>query len=70
MSRRRHFYIVRLRKDDQIVAVGTSEECTEQLGFKSIKTFFQVLSRHQRGQRHRYEFDIMDNEDEEHQEEQ
>ena len=59
MSRKRHFYIVRLRKDDRIVATGTSEECTRQLGFKTVKNFYSIISKNSSGKRHRYEIDIM-----------
>lgn len=61
---KRHFYIVRLRKDDTIVATGTSKECVRALGFKSVKTFYSVLSKNRSGQRHRYEIDIMPNDEE------
>lgn len=65
MSGKRNFYIIRLRKDDAIVATGSARECTEQLGFKTVKTFYSVLSKNRRGKRHRYEIDIMPDGDEE-----
>lgn len=65
MSRKRHFYIVRLKRDDRIVATGTSEECTKQLGFKTVKNFYAVLSKNRSGKRHRYEIDIMTEDQEE-----
>lgn len=38
MSRQRKFFIVRLRRDDSIVAVGTTEECAKEMGM-SINSF-------------------------------
>lgn len=65
MSGKRNFYIIRLRKYDSIVATGTARECMEQLGFKTVKTFYSVLSKNRSGKRHRYEIDIMPDGDEE-----
>lgn len=62
---RRNFYVVRLRKTDQVVAVGTSDECTAQLGFKSRKTFYSILSKNRSGQRNRYEVDVVPEDEEE-----
>lgn len=64
MSGKRNFYIIRLKKNDRIVATGTSKECSRALGFKSVKTFYSVLSKNRSGQRHRYEIDIMPNDEE------
>ena len=64
MSGKRNFYIIRLRKNDSIVATGTARECTEQLGFKTVKSFYSVLSKNRSGKRHRYEIDIMPNDEE------
>lgn len=63
-NKKRNFYIVRLRKDDSIVAIGTSEECVKQLGFRSVKIFYSVLSNNRSGKRNRYEIDIMEDENE------
>lgn len=65
MSEKPNFYIVRLRKDDSIVATGTARECAHQLGFKTVKIFYQAVTKHRNGQRHRYEIDIMPDGDEE-----
>ena len=65
MSGKRNFYIIRLRKDDSIVATGSARECTEQMGFKTLKIFYSVLSKNRSGKRHRYEIDIMPDGDEE-----
>lgn len=59
MKRKRNFYIVRLRKDDRIVATGTAGECAKALGFKSAKTFYMMVSKHRHAGRKRYEVDIM-----------
>lgn len=63
MSRRRVFYIVRLRKDDSIVAVGTAEECARVMRM-SINSFRTTVSRSRNGLSHKYEIDI-EEEDEE-----
>lgn len=63
---KRHFYIVRLRKDDSIVAVGTAEECTKALGFDSIAVFYSMVSRVRSGsaRNKKYDVDIVPEEDE------
>lgn len=45
MGRKRNFYIVRLRKDDSIVAVGNAEECVKSLGLSSVSVFRTLVSR-------------------------
>lgn len=67
MSGKKHFYIVRLRKDDSIVAAGTSAECARLMGLRSVKSFYSVLSKNRSGKYSRYEIDIMDDVDEEEQ---
>lgn len=63
---KRHFYIVRLRKDDSIVAVGTAEECTKALDFDSIAVFYSMVSRVRSGsaRNKKYDVDIVPEEDE------
>jgi hypothetical protein len=64
---KRNFYIVRLRKDDSIVAVGTAEECTKALGFESVSIFYCMVSRVRSGsdRNKKYDVDIVPEEDEE-----
>lgn len=67
MANRKKFYIVRLRKDDSIAAVGTAEECTKILGFSSIPVFRTMVSRAQLGlkQYSKYDVDVLPGEDDE-----
>lgn len=63
MSRRRMFYIVRLRADDRIVAVGSGLECAARLGM-TLATFRTTVSRCKRGQNQKYEIDVAPEEEE------
>lgn len=56
MSRRK-FYIVRLREDDRIVAVGTTEKCAKAMKM-TISTFRTTVSRTRKGLAHKYEIDV------------
>lgn len=63
---KRNFYIVRLRKDDSIVAVGTAEECRKALGFSSVGVFRTMVSRCRSGsdKYKKYDVDIVPEEEE------
>ena len=62
---KRHFYIVRLRADDSIVAVGTAEECAKALGFASVPVFYCMVSRCNSGSpcNKKYDVDIVPEEE-------
>lgn len=60
---KRRFYIVRLRADDRILAVGTGPECAAQMGM-SLETFRATVSRCTRGLSQKYEIDVELEEDE------
>lgn len=53
----RKFYIVRLRADDSIVAVGSTEECAKAMGM-SVSSFHATVCRSRKGQNHKYEIDV------------
>lgn len=48
-------YTVYLRKNDEVVAVGTSNECAKQLRL-TIDSFYSLVSRYRRGIIDKYEF--------------
>lgn len=52
------FYIVRLRKDDSIVAVGNAAECARRMKM-SISSFHSTVHRCRSGINKKYEVDIM-----------
>ena len=45
-------------KDDKIIAFGSSSQCTKKLGFKSIQSFYSLISRSKTGIRNHYAFVI------------
>ena len=45
-------------KDDEIIAFGSSSQCTKKLGFKSIRSFYSLISRSRTGIRDHYAFVI------------
>lgn len=49
------FYIIYLKKNDKIVAVGNAGECAEQLGCKSVRAFYALVSNVKHGKNKRYE---------------
>lgn len=51
------FYIVRLRKDDSIVAVGNAVECAKRMKM-SISSFHSTVSRCRSGENQKYEVDV------------
>lgn len=57
MTVQRRFYIVRLRKDDSIVAVGTTEECAQRMGM-TINCFHTTVYRCRHGLNQKYEIDV------------
>lgn len=52
------FYIIRRRKDDSIVAVGSVEECMASMGIESRFSFHSIVSRNRAGVSKTYEIDI------------
>lgn len=52
----RKYYTVYLRKTDEIVAFGTSEECTKELGFANAGSFRSVVSKAKKGLSKKYDF--------------
>jgi hypothetical protein len=67
VGRKRIFYIVRLRKDDSIVAVGNAEECVKSLGLSSAAVFRSLVSRcrHNSKRNKKYDVDIVPEEEDE-----
>lgn len=57
MTVQRRFYIVRLRKDESIVTVGTTEECAERMGMTS-NCFRYTVFRCRHGLNQKYEIDV------------
>ena len=49
-----NYYTVYSNKTDEIVAFGTAEECTKQLGLASIDSFYCLMSRNRSGKLHKY----------------
>ena len=52
------FYIIRRRKDDSIVAVGSAQECMVSMGIKSYNVFQSTVCRNRSGKYKTYEIDI------------
>ena len=52
------FYIIRRRKDDSIVAVGSAQECMKSMGIKSYSSFASMVCRNINGIHKKYEIDI------------
>ena len=59
---KRRFYIVRLRADDSIVAVGNAEECAASMGL-TVPSFRSTVSRCRGNPGSRYEVDVEIEED-------
>lgn len=57
------FYVVRLRKDDSVIACGSSRECAKAMGM-SINSFYSTVTRSCNGENRRYSIDIESWEDE------
>ena len=51
------FYIVRLRADDSIMAVGSAEECAKILGV-SYNSFLSYVTNCRKGIMKKYEIDV------------
>ena len=51
------FYIVRLRADDSIVAVGSAAECAKRMGI-SVGSFYCAVTRSLKGLQKKYEIDV------------
>ena len=47
-------------KDDEIIAFGSSLECTKKLGLKNIRQFYALVSKTRSGLRRHYHFVIED----------
>lgn len=54
----RRFYIVRLRADDSIVAVGSDVECAKMMGM-ALQVFRCTVSHCLAGRNKKYEIDIL-----------
>lgn len=52
------FYIIRRRKDDSIVAVGTVDECMKSMGIETKESFYSIVSRNRSGVKKTYEIDV------------
>ena len=53
----RRFYVVRLRKDDSVIASGRTEECAKAMRM-SISSFRTTVSRCLHGKNQKYEIDV------------
>lgn len=51
-----NYYSVYLKKTDELVAQGSAEECTEQLGYTCVTTFYSMLTRTKQGKLNKYVF--------------
>ena len=54
------YYTVYRKKDDVVLAQGSSEECRKALGFKTLQVFYSMVSRVNRGKTEKYEVLVMD----------
>lgn len=54
MAGREQYYTVWLSKNDELVASGTSGECTQQLGFVNRNTFFCTVKNVRAGKNKKY----------------
>ena len=54
------FYMVYLAADDSIVATGSAEECTKQMGLKNVHSFYSIIGKSRSGKLSRYEVIISD----------
>lgn len=57
MAAMNRFYIVRLRKNDDIVAVGNALQCALKLGM-TLNVFYQTVCNCKRGKNKKYEIDV------------
>lgn len=57
MSRRKMFYIVRLRVDDKLICCGSKEECAAAMKM-TLNTFMTTVSRCRNGKNQKYEIDV------------
>ena len=51
------FYIVRLKADDTIIAVGSAKECARIMGI-SVESFHCAVTRSRKGIQNKYEIDV------------
>lgn len=54
------FYMVYRTKDDSIAAVGTAKECAQQLGHKTVHSFYSLVQLVRKGERKKYEIVVSD----------
>lgn len=50
------YYSVYLKKTDELVAQGSAEECTTQLGYTCVSTFYAMYTRSKQGKLNKYIF--------------
>lgn len=53
-----HYYTV--YKDDEVIAFGSSVECTKKLGLKNVRQFYALISKSRSGLRHHYDIVVED----------
>ena len=51
------FYVVRLRKDDSVIACGNSLQCAKAMGM-NLESFYSTVTRCRNGTNRRYLIDI------------
>ncbi len=47
-------------KDDEIIAFGSSLDCTKKLGLKNVRQFYALISKSRSGIRHHYNIVVED----------
>jgi hypothetical protein len=52
--------MVYLAANDRIVATGSAEECTKQMGLKNVYTFYSIVSKAKSGKYSKYEVIVSD----------
>ena len=54
MANHKHYYAIYLRKTDELVCCGTSEECAAAMN-RSVDSFYSMVSRVRKGTNRKYE---------------
>jgi hypothetical protein len=65
MAAKPKFYMVYLAADDSIVAVGSAQECVEQMGLSSVDSFYAIVSKVRHGKRPKYEVIVTEGDEDE-----
>lgn len=49
-----NYYVIYLRKNDEVVANGTATDCMKQLGFANKNSFYSMVSKNRKGIKKKY----------------